>query len=110
MFQLGVHPDIVEQLWRVDRALPVSCRWAFWGHPALVHPQTGVVFAVAIGTLGIVARLPPQLREGLTTTHALSFGEAYDIAPAGPEWRFLTSPPKEAHIVAAFQDAAGSSR
>ena len=110
LFQLGVHPDIVEQLWRSDQALPVSCRWAFWGHPALVHPETGIVFAVAIGTLGIVARLPPELRQQLTTTHPLNFGETYDISPAGPEWRFLTAPPQQSHIVAAFKDAASSSR
>lgn len=105
-YELGVHPDIVEQLWRVDQALPLSSRWTFWGHPALVHPQTGVIFAVAIGTLGIVARLPPRLREGMATVHRLNFGEDFDISLAGPEWRFLTSPPDEAHVLAAFEDAA----
>ena len=110
LFQLGVHPDIVEELWRLDRALPLPCRWTLWGHPALVHSRTGVIFAVAIGTLGIVARLPPDLREGLTTTRPLNFGETYDISPAGPEWRFLASPPEESHIAAAFKDAAGGTR
>lgn len=105
-FELGVHPDIVEQLWRLDRSLPLSSRWIVWGHPALVHPQTGVIFAVAIGTLGIVARLPPVLREGLAVTHPLNFGETFDVSSAGQEWRFLSSPPNEAHIVAAFEDAA----
>jgi hypothetical protein len=105
-FQLGVHPDIVELLWRSDRALPLSSRWTVWGHPALVHPRTGVIFAVAIGTLGIVARLPPGLREGLATVHPLNVGEIYDISPAGPEWRFLKLPPDESHIVAAFEAAA----
>ena len=106
LYELGVHPDIVEQLWRLDGSLPLPSRWAVWGLPALVHPLTGVIFAVAIGTLGIVARLPPRLREGMASMHPLNFGESFDISSAGPEWRFLTSPPDEAHSLAAFEDAA----
>ena len=105
-FELGVHPDIVEQLWRLDQALPAPSRWVVWGHPALVHPETGVIFAVAIGTLGIVARMPPALREGRVTTHPLNLGETYDVAPAGPEWCFMSSPPDSASIRAAFDFAA----
>lgn len=101
-FGLGVHPDIIEQLWKLDGALPGRCRWLVWGHPALVRPDNGVIFAVAIGTLGIAARLPPEGRGGLPTTHPLGFGRDYDLAPAGPAWRFLPSPPGEALARAAF--------
>jgi hypothetical protein len=59
---LSTHPDLVTQLWRVDSGLPASCRWLLWGYPALVHPRTGVIFAIAFGTIGIVLRLPPEMR------------------------------------------------
>jgi hypothetical protein len=59
LYGLGTHPDIIEHMWNLDRTLPRSCRWVFWGGPALVHPQTGVVFAVGFGTIGYVMRLPP---------------------------------------------------
>lgn len=62
--RLGTHPDIIERLWDLD-AQP--CRWVFWAKPSLVHPQTGVVFAVGFGTtaLSCACRLmcsqPPRL-------------------------------------------------
>jgi hypothetical protein len=104
-YELGVHPDIVEQLWQLDRALPLSSRWVVWGHPSLVHPRTGVIFSVAIGTIGIVARMPQRLRQGMSVVRPLAFGESFDISSAGPEWRFLASPPDETTILAAFEDA-----
>jgi hypothetical protein len=68
---LGTHPDIVDEMWAMDKALPRPCRHVFRGGPALVHPDTGVVFCVGFGTVGFVMRLPP------------------DILAAGPEWRFI---------------------
>ncbi len=106
MMGLGVHPDVVEQLWRLDRALPRSSRWVFWGHPSLVHPRTGIVFGVAIGSIGIVARLPASVRDRLAPTRATSLGEACDISAAGPEWRYLEPVPAAADACAAF-DFAG---
>ena len=47
-YGLGTHPDVVEALWDMDDSLPQRCRWVFWGGPALVHPETGVVFAIGI--------------------------------------------------------------
>ena len=47
----------------MDDTLPQKCRWVFWGRPSLVHPDTGVVFAVAFGTIGIVLRLSPEAIE-----------------------------------------------
>jgi hypothetical protein len=84
IFGLGTHPDIVSWLWRLDRALPRSCRWVVWGYPALVHPLTGIIFALAYGTIGIAVRLPPGLGEGLAVSQNTS-----DVVTAGPEWRFL---------------------
>src|SRR5690242_13496879 len=48
---LGTHPDLVERLWKLDAALPERCRWVVHGHPALVHPASGVVFGFAGGML-----------------------------------------------------------
>ena len=92
LYGLGTHPDIIERLWRIDKALPRTCRWLLWGGPALVHPVSGVVFAVGFGTIGAVVRLPPDRRDAASATRPLNFGERYDISPAGPEWRFL--PPR----------------
>jgi hypothetical protein len=103
---LSTHPDIVERLWEMDRALPHSCRWAVWGYPALVHPQTGVIFAIGFGTIGIVARLPPDLRASRPTIRPTNPGQQYDISPAGAEWRFLTHGPEEPYCRAAFDYAA----
>jgi hypothetical protein len=87
--QLSTHPDIVVALWRMDSALPQPCRWVVWGRPALAHPRTGVIFAVAIGSIGIVMRLPPEARDGANAVRQLSLGRTYDVSPAGPEWRFV---------------------
>jgi hypothetical protein len=93
-YGLGTTPDLVERLWRLDETLPQRCRWVFWGKPALVHPATGVVFAVAFGTIGIVIRLPKDVLDRAAPDQAPRAiagnpGQTFDIGPAGPEWRFL---------------------
>ena len=105
IFGLGTHPDIVSRLWALEGALPQSCRRLVWGFPALVHPRTGVIFALAFGTIGIVVRLPPDVRGLCPDTVSLG----HDITPAGEEWRFLPFLPNKNEEVlcrAAF-DAAG---
>jgi hypothetical protein len=98
----STHPDIVSQLWRLDRALPQSCRWLVWGYPALVHPRTGVIFAIAFGTIGAAVRLPPDRLDGALATRR----HGSDIAAAGPEWRFLSGESQEA-LCRAAHDFAG---
>ena len=102
---LGTHPDLVEELWRLDRTLPSACRWVVWGYPGLVHPGAGVIFALGFGTIGIVARLPPDLRAE-ASIHPTSPGQSHDISPAGPEWRFLKYRQQDALCRAAFDFAA----
>jgi len=108
---LGTHPDIVEQLWQLDAALPQSCRWVVWGMPALVHPETGVVFAVGFGTLGYVMRLPPAVLDVAPVDQAKIIisgnpGQYWDIGPAGPEWRFIRPwAPEAAWCLAAYEFA-----
>src|SRR5215467_4721579 len=90
---LGTHPDLVERLWQLNAALPADCRWVVYGKPALVHPQTGVIFGHATGTLGYALRLAEPARAaadvlGAKTRIEVRNGDPYDIAQAGPEWRF----------------------
>lgn len=109
---LGTHPDIIDILWKLDSALPQSCRWVFWGMPALVHPETGVVFAVGYGTIGYVMRLPPHVLAAAKPDQAMAVvpgnpGQTFEIGSAGPEWRFVRwSAPAEAWTREAY-DFAG---
>jgi hypothetical protein len=103
VYGLGVHPDLIQQLWTLERSLPQSCRWLVWGHPSLVHPQTGVIFAVGIGTIGIAGRLPPELRD---ESRPETSARDYDVSPAGPEWRFPAWAPRLAQGAYAFAAAS----
>jgi len=50
----GTHPEIGVRLWSdLAASLPVQveCRWIVLGTPALVHPETGVLFGIAFGTM-----------------------------------------------------------
>ena len=111
-YGLGTRPDIIEIMWNLDDTLPQQCRWVFWGRPALVHPDTGVVFAIGIGTIGHVIRLPPQVLEAAEPRHARTVvsgnpGQTFNIGPAGPEWRFVSPRPPEAAWCRAAYDFAG---
>jgi hypothetical protein len=51
----GSHPDIVSQVWEtLGGGLPADCRAIVYGTPALVHPHTGVVLALAYGTAYVI--------------------------------------------------------
>jgi hypothetical protein len=111
-FGLGTQPDIVSKLWKLDDSLPQKCRWVFRGKPSLVHPDTGVVFAVGFGTIGIVVRLPSEAIEAAgSLSTVLQRGKrlrAVDIGPAGPEWRFIRPSAPAAQWCRAAYDFAGA--
>ena len=114
VYGLGTRPDIIEIMWKLDDALPQRCRWVFWGRPALVHPDTGVVFAVGMGTIGHVIRLPPPVLEAADPRYVRTIvsgnpGQTFDISPAGPEWRFVSACPQEAQWCGAAYEFAGTS-
>jgi preprotein translocase subunit Sss1 len=114
-FGLGTHPDIIEALWKLDDALPQRCRWVLWGRPALVHPDTGIVFAVGFGTIGFVLRLTADILRGADPKRASVIkrgnpGQTYDIASAGPEWRFIALAPSAIEWCGAAYDFAGEAR
>jgi hypothetical protein len=48
--QWGVHPEITERVWQLGAAMPCECRTLVYGSPALLHPQTGVIFVYGGGT------------------------------------------------------------
>jgi hypothetical protein len=111
-YGLSTHPDIVEIMWKLDDELPQRCRWVFWGRPALVHPETGVVFSVGFGTIGHLMRLPPQVLEAAAPQRARTVvsgnpGQTFDISPAGPEWRFVSLHAREAQWCRAAYEFAG---
>lgn len=113
-FGLGTHPDIIEHMWALDESLPQRCRWVFWGNPSLVHPQTGIVFAVGFGTIGYVMRLPNAILEIARADWAKVVvtgnpGQTFDIGPAGPEWRFIMPNPLETGWCRTAYDFAGIS-
>src|SRR5580698_2622932 len=113
-YELGTHPDIVSQLWKLDSSLPQSCRWILWGKPSLVHPESGVIFAVGFGTIGIVMRLPPDVLAQTAPELVLrktkrNPGQAFDIGPIGPEWRFVRPPaPASDWCLAAYRFAGSA--
>jgi hypothetical protein len=59
----GAHPEVVQRVWdELGRSLPVACGRVVHSTPALLHPKTGTIFALALGT-GYALRLPPALIE-----------------------------------------------
>lgn len=108
-WRLGAHPDIVEQLWtRLNGALPVDARFLVADTAALVHPESGVVVAVALGTqyaLRLAGDSLAKARDaGFETSHefvtvartldlASTFGEGWVFGrhdPREPDWLFAS--------------------
>jgi hypothetical protein len=94
-WHLGTHPRIVERLWdALDAALPGSGRCVIYGGPALVHPASGVVLAVGIGTQYALRLLPPDrvlaIDAGAEVVHTFqTSGGRLDLAATfGPDWAF----------------------
>jgi hypothetical protein len=86
----------VERVWdQLGKHLPIRSRQVVLGTPALVHPESGVVLAIAIGTqygLRIPARI---LDEGLSaawrTQVPWSTGGQMNIhEEIGSDWAFGT--------------------
>jgi hypothetical protein len=52
------HPEAVERVWdELGSALPRDCRAVVYRAPALVHPDSGIIFALVLGTY-YALRLP----------------------------------------------------
>jgi hypothetical protein len=90
---LGTTPELVERLWLIARDLPEDCRWLVCRRAALVHPQTGIIFGFAFGTLGYALRLPDAARDaalaaGLTGRHRMDKDGDWSLIRAGPHWLY----------------------
>jgi hypothetical protein len=74
-YKLGTHPELVARLWdELGKGLPADCRRVVFGTPALVRPDSGVLFGFAGGTHTYALRLPAGVRDaaltaGATTIH-----------------------------------------
>lgn len=94
-WRLGAHPDVVERLWtHMNAAFPVDARHLIGGSAALVHPESGVILAVALGTqyaLRLSGRgLAEAERLGYETSHTFrTVGRTLDLAATfGSGWVF----------------------
>lgn len=92
---LGGNPAIVDRLWdRLNAALPADSRWLVFDAAALVHPESGVLLAAAVGTQYALRLLPEHLAEaavaGAELVHAFrSVGTTLDLPSTfGSDWIF----------------------
>ena len=88
------HPEVGNRLWHeLASALPSDCRQILSRTPTLVHPQTSIIFALALGTQYCL-RLPPAVtleaeKAGARTTTRWSDGSELDLDKEfGPNWVF----------------------
>ena len=92
--QAGSHPDIVTRIWDdLGAALQENRRAVVYGAPALVHPETGIVLALAYGTSYLI-RVPADsiqdaLKAGCRIEREWSDGSQTDVVnEMGPGWVF----------------------
>lgn len=97
LMTLGALPEIVERLWKLGRELPADCRWVAYRHAVLAHPVSGIIFGLALGTLGIVLRLPgaeagPAVAAGAVQSLTYKAGrgtKTLSMLDYGPDWWFF---------------------
>jgi hypothetical protein len=92
--QLGSHPDAVERVWdQLGGPFGKDACQIVHGTPSLVHPTTGIIIAVSLGT-AYALRLPQELRAeaeeaGLATRIRWSDGRTTDLeVEIGAGWYF----------------------
>ncbi len=92
--ELGSHPDIVTRVWNdLGAQLPADSKAIVFGTPALVHPEVGVVLAMAFGTsylLHLPADLAAEARAAAyATSERWSDGTATELTTTlGDGWFF----------------------
>jgi hypothetical protein len=112
-YQLGTHPDLVEQLWdKITTHLPLDCRWVVYRRPVLVHPRSGILFGFAQGTHLYALRLPePEqtaaLAAGAARRYEIRGVLSLDLDEVGEPWVLGAWRPQEPRWCrAAFDFAA----
>jgi hypothetical protein len=93
-WKLGCHPETVQRLWdEIGPQLPEDCRSLVCLTPALVHPRSGVVLGLVMGT-EYVLRLPGETIDSAFSTGAkrimrFSTGDTINLEEIfGDEWIF----------------------
>jgi hypothetical protein len=93
--RLGARPDIVDRLWTgLNAGLPADARYLVAGGAALVHPQSGAVLALALGTQYAIRlpadRVPDARARGYVGRHTFqTVGRTLDVTETfGPAWVF----------------------
>lgn len=82
------------RLWSdLAASLPVECRWIVLGTPALVHPETGVLFGVAIGNQYLLRLTDADMESALKVKASTEDGWSDRRTPKmaselGPGWVF----------------------
>lgn len=93
-YESGSHPEIVERIWdKIGAALPSDCRGLVYGTPALVHPVSGAVLAIGVGTQYGLRLCEPGVSAaraaGAKMTVTWASGETTDIGvECGSDWVF----------------------
>jgi hypothetical protein len=112
-WRLGAHPDIVERLWDIlAAALPEPSAHLVAGGAALVHPRSGLILAVALGTQYAVRLTGTGLAEavaaGYPTHHEFALvGRTLDLERTfGPGWVFGRHDMREPEWLAESYSAA----
>jgi hypothetical protein len=92
----GASPAVVTYVWRtMAKLLPKDCNWMVYGRVALVHPEVGLVFCVAMGRGMVVMRLPEAERKVAiaASPNSISYetdnGKIINAQRFGPDWVFV---------------------
>ena len=112
---LGTLPAVVDRLWDVlNSALPADARWLVFDGPALVHPESGIILAAAIGSQYALRLQPADLAAAIAAGAELvhtfrTVGTTLDLPAAfGPDWVFGRFDEHEpAWLRASYEAAAG---
>lgn len=111
---LGAHPDVVERLWEVlNDTLPADARCLVFDGPALVHPGTGTILAVVLGTSYALRLQPADLAAAVSAGAELvhtyrSVGVTLDLPSTfGADWAFGSWDDREGNWLLASYRAAG---
>ena len=90
----GSHPDVVERVWdQLAKSLPRDCRCLVFGTPVLVHPSSGIIFAICNGSqynLRLTsAGLHEAIAQGVKTVTRWSSGQEMNASEVlGADWVF----------------------
>ena len=93
-YEAGCHPEVVGWMWeRLSKKLPPESRCLVYGTPCIVHPASGILLAVGMGTSYVIRLLteflPAAAEMGCTPRHTWGDGRVTDLSlEYGAGWVF----------------------